>query len=247
MPLSDQQLEVIKQQRLGLNDAIEKNKMYRGTRVAHAYSINADFHATILTISLGLGSAIVPLLLLSANDLGASNSLYLTIASILLISNATYLTLVLKHRTETLSTDASSTGLKDTVEMTKLRNLLTKALVTKDEQYFIEYNTRSRSLAEDGVKDMQNGKWYSLNYSTDICVSLLVTAAIFVLRPIVAIGDTAYFSISAIVLTSLIWWFIRQNDAHKRFNDSARKLNDEGIKEDDEFNKFVRSLMKSGK
>lgn len=200
----------------------------------------------MLTISLGLGAAIVPLVLLGGSLL-PEDKISLSIASVVLLLNSVYLVIVMKNRTEALSISSTLDGMEERLLMVKLRNLLTKAILTKEEDYFIEYNKTSRVIAEESVNKIDGIKWTSLNYSTDISSSAMVIASLLVLKPVLPINDTIYFVLFTVAFTSLVWWFKALNSRYSHLNKRAEELNKQGIEEEKNLNAFVRLLSESEK
>lgn len=243
MPLDDNQLSTIREQRKSLNSLLERNRSSRLSSMQHAFSVANDFLIAILTISLGLGSAIVPLVLLG-ETISVENKLFLSIASFLLIANSIFITLILKKRTENLSLNASANGIEESLAALRLRNLLTKSILTKDEKYFAEYNSEGRKIADESVSLLANNtKWGNLDYTTDVASGILVIAALTAIKPIVGVSTERYTFSLIIVLILLTWWFTRDNEKYSAANKSMAGVNKAGIEEEKEFNKFVTSLI----
>lgn len=240
MELTDEQVQAIKAQRSTINDAIENNSSLRETRTLSSLDLGHSYHAAILAVSLGLGAAIIPLLL--TLELRKDHYLFFSLASILLLLNSVYLVIVLKGYTEGLSIQALSSDIKSRYDLVRLRNMLTKAILTRDGKYFSDYNFESRKLAESIVSKSSSSSVPKLGYSTDISAAVVFIAIIFIARPLIQLSDILYFTIATLLLYALIINFIIQNNKYKSIHSYVSQYNDKGLQEENEFNEFVAKL-----
>ncbi len=241
MPLTDSEFHTAKTQRDSINDALIRNGLSREAKSSASFEIGINFYSAILTISLGLGAAIIPLLL--TIEIRPDHRLFFSIASVLLLSNSIYLSIILKNYAEKFSFHAMTDGIQERYLLVKLRNLLTKAILTKDESYFRTYNQESRKLAENSVDESaRDGTLPKLTYSSDISLVVLVSSVMLVARPLFNVSDEIYFILCAVALYVQVIYFIRLNDKYKKLHANAGRYNSLGLNEEKEFNQFIRGL-----
>lgn len=247
MPLDEKQLLTIREQRKSFNDFLEQNRALRDSRTLHSFSVAQDFLIAILTISLGLGAAIVPLVLLG-ESLSIEDKIFLTIASCILILNSIFITLVLKKRTEKLSSVASLVGLDENLLGLRLRNLLTKAILTEDAEYFNQYNRQGRKISVESADILgSSSKLEKLDYSSDIASGMLTAGALTALRPIIALNTMWYVIVLVAVSVLMLWWFRRENEMHSKAVKSRAATREKINVENREFNDFVAKLIEKRK
>ncbi|QQS70001.1 hypothetical protein IPP75_02600 [Candidatus Saccharibacteria bacterium] len=234
----------IKVQRESLNELYNKLDSERQDKINHSISITISLSQTLISLSLTLGAAVVPLLL-AVQNISKENVAFLGCGSIILIFNAIYLLIRMKSTAESNDLNAQIFGLREQKIIISYRNMLTKALLTSDIEYFTTYNKLTRKDASNVTNNYSSNQVLArTDISSDVAIALLLVGITFIARPIgneFSINIYSMFII-LIVLAMSYYIYLQKKLGIKKIN-HLETLQKAVLAQEKDINDFVNNLM----
>ncbi|QQS21528.1 hypothetical protein IPM09_03305 [Candidatus Saccharibacteria bacterium] len=208
----------------------------------HSQILSFNYMSLILTLSLALGAALVPILL-SNQNLGVDAQYCLTFASIGYLLTASYLLVYMSKQTTYTAHLSLLSGIQERYDALRLRNMLSKALLEKNEKHFLEYNVESRKVAEAVVNSLPRQEGIGIEHRDDIALWCFFAVTSVALYPVVKMPILLYGFITGLALLVLAAKFYISSQKSRSVRDEFSYWNSRGIAEEAAFNQYVADLM----